>query len=116
MPCNYPRALRMKVNRGRLTGGLGAKETAASLSEEMVRQAHRIDRGRIWFVSPQGGLSSNISKTREMVRIWKEGQGWHSACYVMLATARQDKVLPGPTAGYDSQVESSTLPQLAAAG
>jgi len=44
VPYNYPHRFRMKVNGDRATGGLGGTETVASLSEVVIRLAHRIDR------------------------------------------------------------------------
>jgi len=55
-------------------------------------------------------------QTREMVRIWKEGQGWHAACCLVMASARQDKSPARAHCGVRLHVGSNTLPQLAAAG
>jgi len=50
---NCPRSLRMTVNRGRVTGGVARHILLSSLSEEIIRLAHRIDRSASGSFRPE---------------------------------------------------------------
>src|SRR6516164_1823645 len=114
VPYNYPHRFRMKVNGDRATGGLGGTETVASLSEVVIRLAHRIDR------------SSSNSFRREGPKLQYmqnkgDGQdleampGWHAACS-SYGNRPTGKSPARADCGVRPQVGSNTLPQMSGSG
>ena len=54
-------------------------------------------------------------QTREMVRIWKQGQGWHAACS-SYGNRPTGKSPARADCGVRPQVGSNTLPQMSGSG
>src|SRR6516164_7367912 len=109
-----PTQLQNEGNGDRATGGLGGTETVASLSEVVIRLAHRIDRSssnsfrregpKLQYVQNKGDgqdLEARPGLARGLLQLWQPPD--------RKSPARAD-------CGVRPQVGSNTLPQISSSG